>query len=943
MRNINRIKLNINKEEFKKKLDIKDGKDYVLTNKDKKDIAKSINVPIVKQIIKEQPIITEVAVSDTAEEIKNKLENLKDENRLDSSAIKGLEKFAEKRAIDILDKRTQFLINKPTTTSSGTDEKVKLNASDATAGYLDDKIIEGGYFNNYATLIDLSTGLSGKQDSLVSGTNIKSINGNSLLGSGDLSISSSPGGSNTQIQFNNSGSFDGSSNFTWDNATNLFTVTGTSYITKNASSYIKAEIQTLNPVLNFNYNGTNKTLGYTPSGGFVFSDKTTISGDGSVTGNLSVSGSTKSGGLNIGNISGGTIAVNGQILMRRFTQPLFTTFVDDQFEVQVPLFAVGTLSTGDYTIFATPSSQTTLDGTQTFRINRTTQNVAIGTHTTASAKLHVVKTTEQLRLGYDTTNYLSTTVNTTGSTTFALTGTSPIFNFSQAVRGNGGFQSSDGSSGGTNTTGGLTFKNGLYISGSISGGGSTWGSITGTLSSQTDLQTALDAKVSANTTITGATKTKISYDSKGLVISGEDATTTDIVDSLNKRYVTDAQLTVLGNTSGTNTGDETTATIKTKLGAATASTDGYATSTQITKLDGIQAGAEVNVNADWNAVSGDAQILNKPTIPTQYTDEMAQDAIGGILLDSSEIDFTYDDITPTITASIKTNSIDTTKLSSGINTSLGKADTALQSSAIGVSIQGYNANTTTLGNSTTGTGNIVRDTSPTLVTPNLGTPTALTLTNATGLPVAGITSSTTQALGLGSIELGHASDTTISRSSAGIIAVEGLEMKPVKTNASTSSQTSTFATDTYLAGSFITFPFAPRVGTTYKLWFDVTKTAAGTATPIITVRMGTAGTTADTSRVAFTFGAGTAVADTGIFEVIVTFRSVGSGTSAVAQGIAQLTSNLTTTGLSNAVKARATTSSGFDSTTANLGIGVSYNGGTSASHTVNLVRAELIY
>ncbi len=32
-----------------------------------------------------------------------------------------------------------------------------------------------------------------------------------------------------------------------------------------------------------------------------------------------------------------------------------------------------------------------------------------------------------------------------------------------------------------------------------------------------------------------------------------------------------------------------------------------------TKLAGIEAGAEVNVNADWNATSGDAQILNKPT------------------------------------------------------------------------------------------------------------------------------------------------------------------------------------------------------------------------------------------------------------------------------------------------------------------------------------------
>jgi hypothetical protein len=38
-----------------------------------------------------------------------------------------------------------------------------------------------------------------------------------------------------------------------------------------------------------------------------------------------------------------------------------------------------------------------------------------------------------------------------------------------------------------------------------------------------------------------------------------------------------------------------------------------------TKLSGIAAGAEVNVNADWNAVSGDAQILNKPTIVTNHT------------------------------------------------------------------------------------------------------------------------------------------------------------------------------------------------------------------------------------------------------------------------------------------------------------------------------------
>lgn len=48
------------------------------------------------------------------------------------------------------------------------------------------------------------------------------------------------------------------------------------------------------------------------------------------------------------------------------------------------------------------------------------------------------------------------------------------------------------------------------------------------------------------------------------------------------------------------------------------STNDYTTDEK-NKLAGIAAGAEVNVNADWNATSGDAQILNKPTIPSAGT------------------------------------------------------------------------------------------------------------------------------------------------------------------------------------------------------------------------------------------------------------------------------------------------------------------------------------
>jgi hypothetical protein len=64
----------------------KDGKDYVLTDKDKKDIASTIKVPVVEKVIektevvKEQPIITneikEVAKYETPDQIAAKLNTL---------------------------------------------------------------------------------------------------------------------------------------------------------------------------------------------------------------------------------------------------------------------------------------------------------------------------------------------------------------------------------------------------------------------------------------------------------------------------------------------------------------------------------------------------------------------------------------------------------------------------------------------------------------------------------------------------------------------------------------------------------------------------------------------------------------------------------------------------------------------------------------------------
>ena len=63
-----------------------------------------------------------------------------------------------------------------------------------------------------------------------------------------------------------------------------------------------------------------------------------------------------------------------------------------------------------------------------------------------SAGLHILKTTEQLRLGYDANNYFSTTVASTGSTTFNLVASSgtPVFNFSDGIYVNGVSRIGDG-------------------------------------------------------------------------------------------------------------------------------------------------------------------------------------------------------------------------------------------------------------------------------------------------------------------------------------------------------------------------------------------------------------------------------------------------------------------------------------------------------------------
>lgn len=160
-------------------------------------------------------------------------------------------------------------------------------------------------------------------------------------------------------------------------------------------------------------------------------------------------------------------------------------------------------------------------------------------------------------------------------------------------------------------------------------------------------------------------------------------------------------------------------------------------------------------------------------------------------------------------------------------------------------------------------------------------------------------------------------------------------------NFSTAAQGAGFSTDTYVTGSNILIPAQrPRAGTRFKCEIALSKTAASTAAAVVNLRYGTNASTADTALCAFTLSAQTAATDQARFTVTGLYRSVGSGTSAVIQGVLSLQSQ-PTTGFSSLLKSVLVTSAGHDSTTANTYLGVSMNGGASAAWTVQEVYTTL--
>ena len=85
---------------------------------------------------------------------------------------------------------------------------------------------------------------------------------------------------------------------------------------------------------------------------------------------------------------------------------------------------------------------------------------------------------------------------------------------------------------------------------------------------------------------------------------------------------------------------------------ASTSTNGLMSAADFAKLSGIEAGAQANVQSDWNAVSGDAAILNKPTTLAGYgiTDAMTSTAIQAAINSAITSVFKYKGTKATVSA-----------------------------------------------------------------------------------------------------------------------------------------------------------------------------------------------------------------------------------------------------------------------------------------------------
>jgi hypothetical protein len=170
-----------------------------------------------------------------------------------------------------------------------------------------------------------------------------------------------------------------------------------------------------------------------------------------------------------------------------------------------------------------------------------------------------------------------------------------------------------------------------------------------------------------------------------------------------------------------------------------------------------------------------------------------------------------------------------------------------------------------------------------------------------------------------------------------------LEGDSVGPPGATADQAIAAATLTLVAGSVITIPAAKlRAGSILKWRIVLAKAAVGVASRNVFVRLGTAGTTADTAVLTFASPVPTAAADEGYMDIQVTVRAATS--TATLQGMLVLMHNGNTVGLATVpVVVQRAVSGAVDVTVASLKASISITTGASETLTIYQVLAEAKY
>ena len=629
-------------------------------------------------------------------------------NTASNVGISGVGIFKQKTGVDLEFKKLNAGSNKITITDDVANNEIDVDVVVANLT---------GIAQSQVT--NLTTDLSNKQETLVSGTNIKTINSTSLLGSGDISIDLSV--KQTNIQFQNEGVALGTSG-----TVDVINFTGAPVTASRTGNTVTVDITggggSSGDITKVDDTNVTLTLGGTPTGSVLNSVSFTLGwagtlADGRIASasnwnsaytnritSLTTTGNSGASTLisNVLNIPTYTLAGLGGISLTSLSSTAIgLTYTD----------TTGVFSLTSGYVIPTTTQETNWNTAYTNRITSLTTTGSSGTATLVSNVLNIPNYTLAGLGGQPLDADLTAIAALTGTSGFLKTNGAGTWTVdtNTYLTGNQSITLS-GEASGSGTTGiSVTLSNSAVIGKVLTGFTSTTGTILATDSILQAIQ-KLDGNLAAATaggvsSVTGTTNRITSTGGSNPIID------------ISASYVGQSSITTLGTITtgvwnGTAIGDSYISSASTWNAKQTA----YA---NLTSIGSLANSAGVLTN-DGSGVFSYTPI-------TGYTTEEAQDAVGA-MIDSTLV---YVDATPLLTRAALTGAITASQGSnitslgsftlSQLNTAISDADVATGGGTATGTNTGDNAvNTLYSGliSNATHTGDVTGSTALTLATVN---------------------------------------------------------------------------------------------------------------------------------------------------------------------------------------------------------------------------------